>query len=142
MEMVLMAVGGATLLILGAMVWMHVQHQSAIERIDDRIAHLLAGVSLLTDTTEGALRDVATEVNRLAATGEQSPAQARPRPRGITQRRIAGGARRGRTIQDIAATEQMSEGEVRLRLELEKALKERMAATELAKERLTYAPVR
>jgi hypothetical protein len=45
----------------------------------------------------------------------------------MTQRRIAGEARRGRTIQDIAATEQISEGEVRLRLELEKALKERMS---------------
>jgi hypothetical protein len=60
MQLVLMTVGGATLLILGAMVWMHVQHQAAIERLDDRVAHLLAGVSLLTDTTEGALRVVAT----------------------------------------------------------------------------------
>jgi DNA-binding NarL/FixJ family response regulator len=122
MDMVLMTAGGAALLILGGMVWMHVQHQSAIERLDDRIAHLLAGVSLLTDTTEGALRDVAGEISRLAATTDQP----RPRPRAVTQRRVAGEARRGRTIQDIAASEQISEGEVRLRLELEKALKERM----------------
>ncbi|HEY6361512.1 MAG TPA: hypothetical protein VIX63_10440, partial [Vicinamibacterales bacterium] len=58
-QLTLMTVGGATLLILGALVWMHVQHQAALERLDDRMAHLLAGVSLLTDTTEGALRDVA-----------------------------------------------------------------------------------
>jgi hypothetical protein len=123
MDMVMMTVGGAALLVLGAMVWMHIQHQSAIEKLDDRIAHLLAGVSLLTDTTEGALRDVAGEINRLAATSDQP----RPRPRAITQRRIAGEARRGRSVQDIAATEQISQGEVRLRLELEKALKERVS---------------
>jgi len=117
-----MTVGGGMLLILGALVWMHVQHQSAVERLDDRIAHLLAGVSLLTDTTEGALRDVATEIQRLAATPDTS----RPRPRAATQRRIAGAASRGTTVQDIAATEEMSEGEVRLRLQLEKAHKERL----------------
>jgi hypothetical protein len=122
MQFVLMAVGGTTLLIIGALVWTHVQHQSAIERLDDRIAHLLAGVSLLTDTTEGALRDVATEIHRLAAAPEAS----RPRPRAATQRRIAGAARRGTAVQDIAATEEMSEGEVRLRLQLEKAHKERL----------------
>ena len=122
MQVVLMTVGGATLLILGAMVWMHVQHQAAIERIDDRMAHLVAGVSLLTDTTEGALRDVAAEIHRLAATPERSS----PRPRAATQRRIAGAARRGTTVQDIAAAEQISEGEVRLRLQLEKAHKERV----------------
>jgi uncharacterized protein YoaH (UPF0181 family) len=124
MQIGLMAVGGATLLILGAMVWMHVQHQAAVERIDDRMAHLVAGVSLLTDTTEGALRDVATEINRLAA-GTTADAS-RPRPRAATQRRIAGAARRGTTVQDIAAAEQISEGEVRLRLQLEKAQKERV----------------
>jgi hypothetical protein len=37
---------------------------------------------------------------------------------------MAGAARRGRTVQDIAAAEQVSEGEVRLRLELERARKD------------------
>jgi hypothetical protein len=119
-----LAVGGATLLILGAMVWMYRQHQAAVERLDDRMAHLVAGVSLLTDTTEGALRDVATENNRLAASTAADTS--RPRPRAATQRRIAGAARRGATVQDIAAAEQISEGEVRLRLKLEKAQKERV----------------
>ena len=128
MEILLMAVGGAALLILGTMVWMHVQHQAAIERLDDRIAHLLAGVSLLTDTTEGALRDVATEINRLASAPAPTVEAPRPKTRAVTQRRIAGEARRGRTVQDIAAAEQISEGEVRLRLQLEKA-KERSNAS-------------
>jgi hypothetical protein len=120
-EWMLAIVGGSALLILGAIVWVHVQVQAALERLDDRMAHLLAGVSLLTDTTEGALRDVATEITRLAGVTET----ARPRARAATQRRVASAARRGRTVQDIAAAEQVSEGEVRLRLQLDKAAKER-----------------
>jgi hypothetical protein len=120
-EWVLGAVGAATLVLLGGIVWVHVQMQAAIDRVDDRMAHLLAGVSLLTDTTEGALRDVAAEITRLAAVRDAK----RPGARAATQRRVAGAARRGRTVQDIAASEQVSEGEVRLRLQLDKASKER-----------------
>ncbi len=121
LEWVMAAIGAATLLLLGGLVWVHVQTQAAIERVDDRMAHLLAGVSLLTDTTEGALRDVAAELTRLGAVKDAS----KPRVRAATQRRVAGAARRGRSVQDIAASEQVSEGEVRLRLQLERAAKER-----------------
>jgi hypothetical protein len=38
---------------------------------------------------------------------------------------VTGAARRGRSVQDIAAAEQVSEGEVRLRLQLDQAAKER-----------------
>ena len=120
-EWMLGSVAGATLLLGGGLVWVHVQTQKAIERLDDRVSHLLAGVSLLTDTTEGALRDVATEITRLAALKE---AVARPAAR-TTTRRVSTAARRGRSVQDIAASEQVSEGEVRLRLQLEQAAKER-----------------
>jgi hypothetical protein len=119
-EWMLGSVAGAALLLGGGLVWVHVQMQAAIERLDDRVSHLLAGVSLLTDTTEGALRDVAAEVTRLGATKEE----ARPRTR-TTQRRVTAAARRGRSVQDIAAAEEVSEGEVSLRLQLEKAAKER-----------------
>jgi hypothetical protein len=114
------SVAGATLLVGGGLMWMQVQTRAAIERLDDRISHLLAGVSLLTDTTEGALRDVATEVTRLAAVKDE----VRPRVR-TTQKRVTTAARRGRSVQDIAAAEQVSEGEVSLRLQLAKAAKER-----------------
>ena len=120
-EWILAAVAGATLLILATIIWVRVQMQAAIERLDDRMTHLVAGVSLLTDTTEGALRDVATEINRLAGTRET----VRPRVRATTQRRVTAAARRGRSVQDIAAREQVSEGEVRLRLQLDHAEKER-----------------
>jgi hypothetical protein len=125
-NMVLVAVIPA-LVVLGAVIWVHVQHQAAIDRLDDRIAHLLAGVSLLTDTTEGALRDVALEIGRQAATADGGAGK----PRVGSQRRIAVSARRGRSVQDIAATEEMSEGEVRLHLQLDKARKERASHASL-----------
>lgn len=109
-------------LVLSAVIWTHVQQQAAIDRLDDRLAHLVAGVSLLTDTTEGALRDIATEIGRLAAVSDGS----RPRTGTAGQRRVATASRRGHTIQDIAAMEEMSEGEVRLHLQLAKARKERV----------------
>jgi hypothetical protein len=112
---------GAAVAVLGAVVWTHVQQQAAIDRLDDRVAHLMAGVSLLTDTTEGALRDVAVEIGRLAATTDM----ANPETRALSRTRINGAARRGRSVQDIAANEQVSEGEVRLQLQLDKARKDR-----------------
>ena len=115
------SVAGGALLLGGAIFWVHARTQAAIDRLDDRISHLLAGISLLTDTTEGALRDVAVELTRLA--GAQDGAK--PRTRAATQRRVATAARRGRSVQDIAAEEEVSESEVRLRLQLEKAAKER-----------------
>jgi hypothetical protein len=36
----------------------------------------------------------------------------------VTQRRVSAAAKRGRSVQDIAAKEQMSESEVRLRLQM------------------------
>lgn len=112
---------GAAVMVLGAVIWTHVQQQAAIDRLDDRVAHLMAGVSLLTDTTEGALRDVAIEIGRLAATS----VTARQEAPAVSRNRINGAARRGRTVQDIAANEQLSEGEVRLHLQLDKARKDR-----------------
>jgi len=112
---------GAAVVVLGAVIWTHVQQQAAIDRLDDRVAHLMAGVSLLTDTTEGALRDVAIEIGRLAATSMT----ARPEAPAASRNRINGAARRGRTVQDIASNEQLSEGEVRLHLQLDKARKDR-----------------
>lgn len=88
---------------------------ATVGALEHRITQLTAGIALLTDTTEGGFRDVAAEVGRFAP----APAAPRPRPRAATQRRIASAARRGRSVQEIAAREEVSEGEVRLRLNLE-----------------------
>ena len=117
-----LVIGGATLAILGMLTWVHTQQQAALERLEDRIAHLMAGVSLLTDTTETGLRDVAVEIGRMSA-----PKAEAPRSRPSTQRRVARAVKIGRTIPDIAADEGVSEGEVRLHLEMEKSRKERVS---------------
>lgn len=121
---VLVAILAAMLTVI-TVIWTHFQRQTAIARLDDRVTHLMAGLSLLTDTTEGALRDVALEIGRLAAMTEG----ARVRTRGETRRRINGAARRGRSVQDIAAAEGVSEGEVRLELQMKKAREEQMYAS-------------
>jgi hypothetical protein len=95
------------------MVWLQRRAQRSIQRIDDRLASLTASLSLLTDATECGLQDVAAEIHRIA--GERP---AKPAPRMATQRRVAAAARRGRSIGEIAAAEHLSEGEVRLRLQL------------------------
>jgi DNA-binding NarL/FixJ family response regulator len=93
--------------------WMQRNAHQAIQRVDDRLASLTASVSLLTDAAECGLQDVAAEIQRIA--GERTT---KPAPRAATQRRVALAARRGRSVREIAAAEQLSEGEVRLRLQL------------------------
>ncbi len=99
----------------GLSLWISGRRAAAtVAALEHRLTQLTAGIALLTDTTEGGLRDIAVEVGRFAPA---APA-AKPR-RAATQRRIAGAARRGRSVQDIAASENVSEGEVRLRLNLD-----------------------
>jgi hypothetical protein len=111
--------GGAVLVAaLMASFRVQVLQQRRLARLDERLAHLSAGISLLTDTAEGGLRDVALEIERLASIGGKA---SRPKARAAAQRRVSSAARRGKSVQDIAAKEQMSEGEVRLRLQMAKA---------------------
>ena len=89
--------------------------------LESRIARLQEGLNLLTDTTETGFRQVAAEVERLSSTSRPAvvaapaPAAATARP---TAARLRAATRRGRTVKEIAAAEQVSEGEVRLRLSL------------------------
>jgi hypothetical protein len=72
----------------------------SVGRFGDRLAHLAAAMELLTDTTEA---------------GPQRAARA---TRGATAKRIATAARRGGSLEEIAADELLSESEVRLHLQL------------------------
>lgn len=119
MEIYLWSGAAVLVLTLVASFRMHVLQQRRIAKLGDRIAHLAAGISLLTDTVEGGLRDVAQEIERLGTAAKTAPAK--PKTRAVTQRRVTTAARRGRSVQDIAATEKMSESEVRLRLQLANA---------------------
>jgi hypothetical protein len=116
MEIYLWSGAGLLTVALLASFRMHVLQQRRMARLGDRIAHMTAGLSLLTDTVEGGLRDVAQEIERLAAA--KTATTAKPKTRAVTQRRVSTAARRGRSVQDIAAEEKMSESEVRLRLQL------------------------
>ena len=91
-----------------------VRQQRAINRLSTRMNNLVSGMSLLTDTTETGLRDVATEIGRMSS----ATTTPRPRQRAATQRRVASAARRGQSVQEIAAAEQVSESEINLRLQL------------------------
>ncbi len=53
-------------LVVGVWAWtLHLRQQARIDAIEGRVAHLLASLSLLTDTTEGGMRDLAAEVARV-----------------------------------------------------------------------------
>ncbi|MCC7180159.1 MAG: hypothetical protein IT177_17410 [Acidobacteria bacterium] len=86
----------------------------AVARFGERMAHLTSALELLTDTTEAGLTNVARELERSAA-----PRAARS-SRSSTARRIAGAARRGEAVGDIASREGLSESEVNLHLQLSK----------------------
>jgi hypothetical protein len=118
MQQLVVGVGGGVMLLLQAtaliVIWLQ---RRKVRSLDGRVAHLSAAMALLTDTLEGGLHDVAREVARLATTQPVTAAVAMPRNRTTTQRRVRGAAKRGQSVRDIAAAEQMSEGEVRLMLQ-------------------------
>jgi len=122
-----LAGGGVLVAALLASFRMQVVQQRRLARLDERLAHLTSGISLLTDTAESGLRDIALELQRIAAAGK-APAT-KPKTRVVAQRRVSGAARRGASVREIAAAEQMSESEVRLRLQMSGAAKEKAHAT-------------
>ena len=86
-----------------------------LEEVDERVTKLSAALSLLADTTEAAFRDVMQEIERQTeAARVESPFERRV----SAQRRIGLAASNGRTAREIALSEGVSEGEVRLRLRL------------------------
>jgi hypothetical protein len=110
-----LAGGGVLVAALLASFRVQVLQHRRLARLDERLAHLTAAISLLTDTAEGGLRDMAQEIERLAGRGAKT---AKPKVRAAAQRRVSNAARRGKSVQDIAAKEKMAEGEVRLRLQM------------------------
>ena len=81
--------------------------------LDQKLTQLTQALALLTDAMESGFSAVTTEMHRASA---PAPAQT-PKVRSLT-RRLARAAGGGHPIHEIAAREQMSEGEVRLRINL------------------------
>ena len=83
-----------------------------VGRFGERLAHLAAALELLTDTTEAGLGNVAVALEK----GAQQ--RATRSTRGATARRISTASSRGGSVEEIAASELLSESEVRLHLHL------------------------
>ncbi len=82
------------------------------ERVDERLQQLSGAMELLTDTAETGFSQMATALER--------PAR-RPSTRTSRQavvRRITSAVKQGQSFADIAAREGLSEGEVRLHLQM------------------------
>jgi hypothetical protein len=96
------------------LLWRLARSMRATADATARVAQLTAALELLTDTTEEGFVNVAAELGRLGA---------RPLAPGSTRRattqRIAAAVRRGRSIEDVALAESLSESEVRLHVGLE-----------------------
>lgn len=112
---------GFALIVQGWILWRLLGAVGVVQRLDDKLSHFGDALTLLTETTEGGFRAVASELDRAALSTGSSHLMAKkpavPRP---TSARITAAAKRGRSVEEIAATEQVSEGEVRLRLHLAK----------------------
>jgi len=93
--------------------WRVLDRLGVLDRFEDRLASLSHTLMLLTDTTETCFQVVASQLEK-----EQTERAAASPGRVGRQRRIVAAARRGRTVGEIAAQEEVAEGEARLRLHL------------------------
>lgn len=96
-----------------------------LARIETRLSHFAEALALLTDTTQSGFASVAAELERGSL--RKTPGASRA----ATSKRIVSAARKGRSIQDIAAQEEISESEIRLTLGLAEELMESPAEPEL-----------
>jgi len=138
-------VGGLSLLCLlqAVLLFRVLRVLGAVDRAEDRLAHFSGALALLTETTEEGFRSLALEITRggksssngaykglgentkkdaFSAASVVMDKTARPdaSPRVMTSRLVRA-VHRGRTVPEIAADEQLSQGEVRLRLSLAEA---------------------
>jgi hypothetical protein len=95
------------------LLWRLSRTVASTARLEDKVGHLADALSMLTETSEAGFKAIADELTRRAAAAPL-PAS---RPR-TPLARLKAAAKKGTSIADIAAAEQMSEGEVRLRLHL------------------------
>jgi hypothetical protein len=95
-----------------AMLWRSIRAIKRLGRLEDGLERCTQGLSLLVDTSESGFAMIGAELARAAT------APPRRDSNKATTRRIVSAARHGKPIPDIAAAEQLSEGEVRLRLHL------------------------
>jgi hypothetical protein len=114
-----------TVVVIGQsyLLWRLTRSLGGVQKLDEKLGHYGDALSLLTETTESGFKAVAAELDRASARPNDGPAKAaikKAMPAPSTAARISAAARRGRTVPEIAAAEELSEGEVRLRLHMAK----------------------
>lgn len=115
-----MVAAGAAVAVL---IWLQSRR---VRHLDARVAQLVAALALLTDTVEAGFQDVLRPAPRPVPEVRATVA-----PRANTRRRVRSAAKRGRSVDQIAANEQMSEGEVRLMLQMSGASREQANHAEM-----------
>lgn len=113
------AIGSLQVVLLGLL--LRRRGEVDLSRVEQRLAHFGEALALLTDTTQTGFTSVAAE---LARTGSR---RAPVTNRAAATKRIVGAVRKGRSVQDIAATEDISESEIRLHLGLASDLEDEVA---------------
>jgi hypothetical protein len=106
-------VGAAQAVVL----WVVSRRLNRLDQVEARLGHLTDALTLLAETAESGFRANAQEVARIADGMTPKTAIASR----TTTKRVATAAKKGRAVSDIAAAEQVSEGEVNLRLHLAEA---------------------
>lgn len=104
---------GAAAIVQTWLVWRATRSLARVASLEARLEKFGDAIALLTDTTESAFRAVATEMTRPAPRPATKASASAARTR-----RISRAATRGATVQQIAAAEDVAEGEVRLRLQV------------------------
>jgi hypothetical protein len=88
-----------------------------------RIAALATSASLLTDATESGFKTLSVQLESLQPQGGPhrpwTETSRRPAGRGTRHRRIVSAVRRGEPVAAIASREEIAEGEVALRLQID-----------------------
>jgi hypothetical protein len=126
-----------TVVVIGQsyLLWRLTRSLGGVYKLDEKLGHFGDALSLLTETTESGFKAVAAELDRAAVRPNDGPAKAalkKAMPATSTAARINAAARRGRTVPEIAAAEELSEGEVRLRLHMAKQAQTTAAASKAA----------
>jgi hypothetical protein len=88
--------------------------------LEDRVARLTEALALLADTTETGFRSMTEQLVPVTIAAAPS-ARKTEQPTRTTTSRVVRASKQGQTATEIAAAEQVSEGEVRLRLNLAQA---------------------
>jgi hypothetical protein len=105
---------GVAAVVQTVLVWRATRAIARLSAIEARVERFGDALTLLTDTTESAFRAVAIQMtHRPAIASAVAPAASAARTRRITR-----AVTRGATIEQVAAAEEVAEGEVRLRLQM------------------------